>query len=274
MSQNQPNPSAQPDAEQRPTGGGKGRTAALVAGAVVVVAAIVGGIVLLSGGDGEAESSASATADSGKKSEEKDKKDGKDEKEAEEYTGKRYRLTAPETMAGDLKKESGSDAAPTAGFLSAFEKLGVAKARGVGATYQGGKNLGSKWLKFTGLYGEVSDPEKTVDRYFAYRASSAAKSVASGQSLKEEMSGGPTRLSPAGLDDDAVLKCQNVTYTSDKDIAAGRKGTIMPNCVWADHSTVGLLVHSHTASMLGEVPLDTFGELSAKVRAETRAEIK
>ncbi|MFE7120631.1 hypothetical protein ACFU99_34895 [Streptomyces sp. NPDC057654] len=240
---------------------------ALAAGAAVVVAAIVGGVVLLNSGDGETEGRAGATAGSGKKS---------DKSGAEKYEGKKYRLTAPETVADSLKKESGSEAknAPSAAFLSVFEKLGVSKARGVAASYQGGENLGRKWLKFTGVYGDVADPEKTVDRYFASMASAAGRSPGSEVSVKSEFKGSPTRLSPAGLDGDAVLKCQKVTYSTGKDVAAGDKATTMPNCVWADHTTVGILVHSHTASAISEVPLDTFGELSAQVRADTRVEIK
>ncbi|MEV0278304.1 hypothetical protein AB0I22_18235 [Streptomyces sp. NPDC050610] len=262
MSQTQPRPSDQSGPEQQPAdSGGKGRTIALAAGAVVVVAAIVGGIVLLSSGDGEAEDSAStagATADSMKK-----------------YEGKRYRLTTPETVADGLKKKSGSETAHKGAFLSAFEKLGVSNPQSIGADYKGGKGIGTTWVKFTGVYGDVADPEKTVDRYFAQMASSADKSVASAESLKEEMEGIPTRVSPAGLDDDAVLKCQYVKYTSDKDVAAGRKGTSMPNCVWADHSTVGVLVHLLTApSLSAKEPFDNVGEISAHIRADTRTEIK
>ncbi|MEV0265063.1 hypothetical protein AB0I49_27495 [Streptomyces sp. NPDC050617] len=274
MSSTQPRPSDQSGPEQQPAGSGrKGRTVALAAGAVVVVAAIVGGIVLLNSGDDKAEDSASATADSGKKKDEA--KDEAKKGEPAKYEGKRYRLTTPETVADGLKKESGSENenAPGAAFLSVFEKLGVSKAQGVGASYKGGENLGSKWLKFTGVYGDVADPEKTVDRYFASMASAGGKNTASDKSVKSEWKGSPTRLSVPGLDDDAVLKCQNVTYTSGKDEAAGRKGMSMPNCVWADHTTVGILVHSHTASMLGEVPLETVGALSAKVRSDVRAEI-
>ncbi len=266
MSNTQQRPSDQPDPGQRSAEGGKkGRTVALVAGAVVVVAAIVGGIVLLNSGDGKTEDRASAASDSGKKKDEPKK-----------YEGKRYRLTTPETVADSLKKESGSENknAPSSAFLSVFEKLGVSKPQGVGASYKGGENLGSKWLKFTGVYGDVADPEKTVDRYLASMASAADRSGGSDKAVKSEWKGSPTRVSPADLDDGAVMKCQNVTYISGEDESAGKKGMSMPNCVWADHTTVGIVVHSQTASMLGEVPLETVGTLSAKVRADTRAEIK
>ncbi|MET7902451.1 hypothetical protein ABZS86_13585 [Streptomyces sp. NPDC005355] len=237
-------------------GGGNKKSLAIAIGAVVVVAAVVGGVLLFKGGD-----------------------DGGSAKVADD--GKRYKLTTPQTVAGEYTKEgSGTDD----GSLSSsdkddFAKFGVTNPEGTGASYKSGQGMTAKALEFKGVWGEVKDPEAVVDGAFAKIAKEAADDPSAGSGAKAELVGSPEKVSPSGLDN-AVMKCQNTKFTPGTGSSAsggpGGKGFTIPICMWGDHSTVGYVVVSDTASALtGKgLTLDQAGEITAKVRSDARVEIK
>ncbi|MBT2385678.1 hypothetical protein [Streptomyces sp. ISL-11] len=181
--------------------------------------------------------------------------------------GKRYQLTTPETVVGDYKKGA---AEGKEGFdteeLADVRRMGVANPQSVGAGYKSGAGVSTKGLKFNGVWGEVKNPEQVVDRMFISLANAAKKD--DDASVTSKVEGSPQKVAPAGLDN-AVMKCQYVTYT-------GSKTVTMPLCIWADHSTVGtVFVVDAARSGLGvKIPFDEAGGLVAKLRTDVRVEVK
>ncbi|MFD7237854.1 hypothetical protein ACFWAT_21430 [Streptomyces syringium] len=211
-----------------PQGGGKGKAIALAVGAVVLVGAIVGGIVLLTG--------------SGRKAD--DKAGGETSPTAPASpspstpatpAGKSYKLIAPETVAGEYKKDP-SEAGSGFGSkeLDDLKILGITNPRSVSGAYKSGEDkLSQKQLRFTGAWGdEVRSPEVMVDGLFlsVTRATANEKNP----DAKTEFEGTPQRMSPAGLGDDAVMKCQITKWSN-----SGVRTMKMPLCIWADKHTVG-----------------------------------
>ncbi|MGW7755115.1 hypothetical protein ACWGK6_27000 [Streptomyces violaceusniger] len=245
----------QPDPGQ---GGGKKKGLWVAIGAVVVVAAIVGGVLVIQGGD----DNGGGGGGGGKVADD----------------GKRYKLTTPETVAGDYAKESsGAGGGLTSSDADDFEKFGVSNPEPVSAEYKSGEGMSVKKLQLNGVWGEVKDPEAAVDGGFAKFAEGAAKDPSSG-SMKTELVGSPAPVTPSGFEN-AVMKCQNAKFTPGEGSSSGgipSKGFTIPICMWGDNSTVAYVIISDAASALSgnSMSLDQAGEITAKVRNDARVEIK
>lgn len=149
------------------------------------------------------------------------------------------------------------------------EAAGIKNPAQVKSAYQSGdpKNpLTAKGLNFTGVYGEVADPEKTVDAQFAM-----AKLNAGGKNedFKVELIGSPQAMTPAGFKG-AVMKCQEMkmTSTSTSTTDKGPKEMTLPVCIWGDYSTVSVVTASDLASILAGkkgYTLEQTADLTAKL---------
>ncbi|MCI3930694.1 hypothetical protein [Streptomyces sp. AN091965] len=230
-----------------PQGGGR-KKAGFVVGAVAVVAAVGVGAYFVLGGGGD--SGSAAVKDDGP-----------------------HKLVAPETVLGEYKKGSGT---MSGGFddLDDAEKHGVKDPTSVHAGYQvngGADPLGGKLLQFGGVYGEVEDPEKTVDALFAGAKADAKKDSANGGN-SGEMVGSPRDFSADGF----VLKCQEAHVKKGSGVSGGTgsgpKEARMAVCIWGDHSTVGLSMPMVIADVVaGKSPsLDDAAETARKLRSEVR----
>ncbi|MFD7556963.1 hypothetical protein [Streptomyces sp. NPDC059533] len=146
------------------------------------------------------------------------------------------------------------------------EAAGIKNPTQVGMAYQSGdpKNpLSTKTLNFSGLYGEIADPEKTVDGYFAMFQANAAKDGKTEATLV----GSPKEMNPAGFKG-AVMKCQEVKFTSKDTTAKGPKEATLPICIWGDYSTLAVVTASDVASLLAGKPgytLEQDADLAAKL---------
>ncbi|MCG0288328.1 hypothetical protein [Streptomyces sp. PSAA01] len=244
----------QPDPGQ---GGGKKKGLWLAIGAVVVVAAVVGGVLVVQGGDDNGGGGGGKVADD----------------------GKRYKLTTPQTVAGDYTKESsGSGGGLTSSDADDFEKFGVSNPEPVSAEYKSGEGMSVKKLQLNGVWGEVKDPEAVVDGAFAKIAQEAEKDSSTGSGMKAELVGSPESVSPSGFEN-AVMKCQNTKFTPGEGSSSSgipSKGFTIPICMWGDNSTVGYVIVSDAAAALSgnNMSLDEAGEITAKVRDDARVEIK
>ncbi|MET7762158.1 hypothetical protein ABZS71_09005 [Streptomyces sp. NPDC005393] len=225
------------------SGGGKGKTIGIVIGAVVVAGAIVGGFALAGGGD----SGSGGITDDGKK----------------------YRLTAPTKVLDEYK--SWIPAAGQARELSTKDAQTFA--------LKSGKGIDGKWstadlssgdaseldsaktVLLYGAYGEVADPEKSVDAYFAYLKQQSRKSDRSA-----EVVGSPEKRSPDGFEN-GIMRCQYVRAT--KETKPGEPSTL-PVCVWGDYSTVGAVVPSDGSKT---VSLDQAAKVASDLRKEVRVEV-
>ncbi|WP_058044452.1 hypothetical protein [Streptomyces roseifaciens] len=218
-------------------GGGRGKVVAAVAiGSLITMCTLLGGFLLLTGGGSSAHGSAA-------------------------HGGARYRLTAPERV-GDFRRDAPVDRTFRADHLERLRRLGVRDAGSVTAGYASGPARGGM-LMYSGLWGEVKDPERAVDGMFEAMAEDAREQPVK-QGTREEIEGSPVRVSPQGTGD-AVMKCQSVHFTP----ADGGTGAGLPfsYCVWADHSTVGVV----GAALGGGAGISEAAEATGELRGAARA---
>ncbi|MER7463567.1 hypothetical protein [Streptomyces sp. NPDC097981] len=237
---------------QQPPYGGmpqqpKKSKAGVVIGVIVAVAVIAGGGWYLTKGGGASGSVASDT--------------------------KGYKLVAPESV-DDFKKDPKSKDKPmTDEDKTEAEAAGIKNPTKVAQQYQSGdpsNPLSAKGLTFSGYYGDIADPEKSVDAYFT-----AFKLKASQTDEKStvELVGSPKSVTPAGFKG-AVLKCQELKFSSKNPAAVkGPKEYTLPICIWGDYSTLSVVSASDVASILAGKPgytLEQTGDLAAKLYKTAR----
>ncbi|MFB7174241.1 hypothetical protein ACFCYM_25990 [Streptomyces sp. NPDC056254] len=241
----QPPPPAYGFPQQAPYGGQppKKSKAGVVIGVVVAVAVIAGGgWYLLGGGSG------SVSDDT-----------------------KGYKLVAPESVDDFKKDPKHKEKALTDEDKKEAEAAGVKNPTRVTMNYQAGdpqNPLALKGLNFSGVYGEIADPEKTVDGYFAMAKLESAKDGKS----EVELVGSPKAASPAGFEG-AVMKCQDVKFTAKDTSKKGPKEATVPICIWGDYSTLAMVSASDVASLLAGKPgytQEQTAELAAKLYKTAR----
>ncbi|MFJ7774788.1 hypothetical protein [Streptomyces yangpuensis] len=179
---------------------------------------------------------------------------------------KGYKLAAPDAV-DDFKKDAKyKEAEFDDADKKEAEAAGIKNPTQVGMDYLAGdpKNpLTAKGLKFSGLYGEIADPEKAVDGYFAKAQMDAAKEGKS----EVQLLGSPKTMSPPNFKG-AVMKCQDIKFTSKDTSAKGPKEATLPFCVWGDYSTLAMVSASDVASILANKPgytQEQAAELAAKL---------
>ncbi|MFF5924886.1 hypothetical protein [Streptomyces hydrogenans] len=255
--QQQPNPYGQQPQYGAPQGPGgyvphppapaKSKTP-LIIGAVAVVAAIAVGAYFLIGGGGGA-----SVADDGA-----------------------HKLVTPETVLTEYKKSANSDKAQSGDddFIKDAAKFGVKNPQRANAQWEikdESNPLSGKLLQFGGVWGEIENPESTVDAIFANMKAESEKEKDS----EAQLVGDPKSVSPEGLDG-AVMKCQEIKSKPGADSGGlGPKEMTMPVCVWGDHSTIGYVMHINIADMMtgkgGTV--DDVAAIAAKLRKEVRVKV-
>ncbi|MCF6526026.1 hypothetical protein [Streptomyces sp. JJ36] len=228
-------------------GGGKGKTIGIVAGALVAVGAVIGGVLVFTSGGGGPD-----IADDGP-----------------------HKLVAQDTVAGEYEKQPGSDEDDmTDEDLRELEGFGVQNPEKAGATYQAGEAATAKHLNFSGVWGEIEDPEAVLDAAFAKIAQEAAEDPETDNGGKAELVGDPEEQSPEELDG-AVMKCQTAKFTPPASSDTPVKEFTLPICMWADHSTLAWVGVTDVASALtgGGMSLEDAAVTTAKVRQDTRVKV-
>ncbi|AXK34167.1 hypothetical protein DVA86_17430 [Streptomyces armeniacus] len=252
----QPTPYGQPGMPGPPVppqGGGKGKTIGLVVGALVVVGAIVGGFVLFSGGDDDDGGSGG---------------NGGTNEVADD--GKKYKLDTPPTVLTDYKRMGNADTTTGDEFSAAEQKrIGISNGTGVQGAYSttdfGGDGSGAtpdpaeiasaKMLRMMGAYGEVADPEKSVDTFFTYMQGELTKDG------EAEVVGSPEQQSPNGFEN-GIMKCQVIKDSSPE---AGQPSEI-PMCVWGDKSTIAAVMPIQATAPSLQEAAQTTADLRKEVR--------
>ncbi len=261
-----------------PPGGGKKKTGLVIAAVAVVAAAAVGGYFVFAGGDddkGGGKNGGSSNVAGGGKDDSGVKDDGP------------HKLTTPETVLTDYKKDPGRSSGLNGFDLDKAEAAGVKNPKDVQAQYQSGSKdnpMAQKVLTFGGVYGDIKDPEGVVDHMFTNAEKEAGEGGTSGG--KVTLVGSPKEYKPAELDG-AVLKCQEMkvdlgaalgggsTSGSTSGSTAGASGPSemsASTCIWGDHSTIGYVVTTDVASALsgGAADLDEAATTTARFRGEVR----
>ncbi|MHC6628307.1 hypothetical protein ACYTFC_19850 [Streptomyces globosus] len=161
---------------------------------------------------------------------------------------KGYKLVAPETV-GEFKK----DPKPSSKSFSdkdrrEAEAVGVKNPQQVAQKYQAGdpgNPLAAKGLNFEGVYGDIAEPEKAVDAYFALAKASTSDS----SKTNVELIDSPKAMTPKGFKG-AVMKCQEAKYTVKDPAFKGPKEFTLPICIWGDHSTLTMVGASDASALL------------------------
>ncbi|GLX18535.1 hypothetical protein [Streptomyces lavendulae] len=186
---------------------------------------------------------------------------------------KGYKLVAPESVGEFQKNPKYTEKPMTDKDKQEAEAAGIKNPTQVGMSYLSGdpKNpLTQKGLTFSGIYGEIADPEKAVDGYFALFK---AKTTETNEKSTAELIGSPKEITPDGFEG-AILKCQDLKLTSkDPAAAKGPKEFTLPVCIWGDYSTLSVVSASDAVSILAGKPgytLEQDAELAAKLYKTAR----
>ncbi|MFF2193405.1 hypothetical protein [Streptomyces sp. NPDC058157] len=181
---------------------------------------------------------------------------------------KGYKLVAPDSV-GEFQKNPDYKEQPISDKdKQEAEAAGIKNPTQVGMSYKSGdpKNpLTTKGLTFSGLYGDIADPEKSVDGYFAlFKANATQKN----DKATVELVGSPKSITPSGFKG-AVLKCQEIKYIpKDPTATKGIKEFAAPLCIWGDYSTLAVVTASDAASIMAGKPgytLEQDADLAAKL---------
>lgn len=242
----------QPPYGSQPPQPKKKKTGLIVGVAVVALAVIAGGVYFLTSGGGSGD-----VADS----------------------TKGYKLT-PAASVDDYKQDPSKkkpESAMSGTDKAEAEAMGVKNPHEVSAQYMSGdlaKNpLLAKMLMFQGVWGEVEDPEKVIDGSFK----NAEKEAAASEDTKGSLVGSPKAVTPAGFEG-ALMKCQDVKVINDKADGTAQKGPkemTMPVCIWADYSTVGVVIGFDIGGAMTNKPMtqDETAALATKLYNTSRTKI-
>ncbi|MEO3754917.1 hypothetical protein [Streptomyces sp. B6B3] len=156
--------------------------------------------------------------------------------------GTRYTLSLPDETGEFHKYDGGGGDGPTedelaeAGLADMESDDGIYRNMPPDAWEQSGGvwEPGTVTLGVVGLWGEVENPEATVNAMFALATEEAEQE----EETEFEMVDSPSDHT----DSDAVLKCQIGRGTeNDPDLGYRPETTL---CVWSDYSTVGLVYYA------------------------------
>ncbi|MEU1813806.1 hypothetical protein ABZ543_01240 [Streptomyces roseifaciens] len=230
-----------------PQGGGKGKAIGITIGAVAVVGALIAGAMYFMGGDGEVKPYTIVMPDK--------LLDGK-------YT--KSSVSSPGSKQTDTKDLTDDKSA---------KEFGISNGTGVSGTYASPEKMS---LSLTGVYGELSDPSKTVNAMIAKMEENQKKNDGAMQGYKIETITPWTEFSPSGFDG-AVMKCrlQKATFTAGTLSSSSESAS----CIWSDSSAMGLVRHAapgkspySEASTGKTMSAQELAEATAKIRNEVRKE--
>ncbi|MFD7628215.1 hypothetical protein ACFV7Q_19610 [Streptomyces sp. NPDC059851] len=210
----QPGMPPQPYGTQPP----KKSKAGVIIAAVVAVAVIAGGGWYLLGGGG-------GTIDEATKGQ---------------------KLAFPASVDAYAKNEkavtnSKGDAPVTGEAKTRTEALGIKDAHAASLQYVNGVAGKGKQLSANGYWGQIADPEKTLNLYFDQIGAPNPELDKLG--LKYEKVGSPKEFTPDGFKG-AVMKCVDVKMSTSKPTKPGEPNSLtVPFCVWSDYSTLVAVSH-------------------------------
>ncbi|MFE9632945.1 hypothetical protein [Streptomyces sp. NPDC006463] len=189
---------------------------------------------------------------------------------------KGYKLAYPAAVdsyqkAPDAAGAPAGDAPVTGEGKTKAEALGVQNGHNATAKYQMGTDKKGKQLAANGLWGEIADPAKAVDAYYAGISQNNKETEKLG--FKYELVGTPKEFTPAGFKG-AVMKCANIKMINTKPTTGKEPKDIeVPSCAWGDHSTlVGVNAVDPATFLLGgsSGTLDEVAALTAKLYNTSR----
>ncbi|MFD7032343.1 hypothetical protein ACFWAR_30365 [Streptomyces sp. NPDC059917] len=190
---------------------------------------------------------------------------------------KGYKLVYPASV-DEYQKDPASPTTPdtplTGEAKTTAEALGVKNPHNTSASYKSGTGATVKQVTAYGIWGEIDDPSKAVDAYFASIAVASKKNAATG--FTYELAGTPKEFTPAGFKG-AVMKCVNLKMAATKNVKPGEPSSaLIPTCVWGDHSTLGATNRMDMASILvggSSGSLDDVAKTAGKLYNTSRTKV-
>ncbi|MBT2404411.1 MULTISPECIES: hypothetical protein [unclassified Streptomyces] len=186
---------------------------------------------------------------------------------------KGYKLVFPATVDAYAQKEGAkpSPETPLDGEAKTkAEAIGVKNSHNSTASYSNSPDRKGKILSANGLWGEIADPEKAVDTYYA---SIGLNKDAEKLGFKYELVGTPKAFTPSGFKG-AVMKCAEIKMTLIKEAKPGMpKEMKIPSCAWGDYSTMtGINVIDQVAGLTGgsSGSLEDVSKVAAKLYNTSR----
>ncbi|WP_030044851.1 hypothetical protein, partial [Streptomyces resistomycificus] len=230
---------------QPPAGGGKKKTGIII-GAVAVVAAIAVGAYFVIGGGG------GGLADDGA-----------------------HQLDTPASLLEYKRVGKGAESSDS-DTTKYLEQSGMKNGKAVVGQYSTADFSGydpsdpstlppqselltARGVTIVGGYGEIKDPAKALDTYFAAITKEIADKSSSSSSGGAEMIGQPEEVDIDG----ALMKCQSAKSTN----SLTKKESTDWFCVWSDYSTIAMVSPGdNTKSITKDAAVD----LTKKIRADIR----
>ncbi|MFB7215203.1 hypothetical protein [Streptomyces sp. NPDC056255] len=128
----------------------------------------------------------------------------------------------------------------------------------------------AKALGFTGHWGEINDPAKTLDL-----ALNEPKQA--GQGDDATFVGDAESVEPDGFEG-TLMKCRTakvINKDGDGTPENGPKAIVTPVCVWSDHSTLAIIVGADRGALLAgnSMPQNDVAALAAKLYNTSRTKI-
>ncbi|MGA6169826.1 hypothetical protein ACPEIF_06125 [Streptomyces sp. NPDC012600] len=231
----------------------KKKTGLIVGAAVVALAVVATGVYFLTSGSDEASNKNVSASTKG------------------------YRLTPPAAVDEYKRYANAKGAAgPLVGTQKAeAEALGIKNPSKTGASYAiGTPGTANKVLDLEGYWGEIADPAAVLNGSFE---NTAQEMQSEDDSVEAKFIGPAEVVEPAGLEG-AVMKCRDLQVINKKADGSPEKGPrelVVPICVWADHSTVGVVTHGDRALLLaGKSPSkDEVAALATKLYNSSRTKL-
>ncbi|MET9698558.1 hypothetical protein ABZY31_16745 [Streptomyces sp. NPDC006529] len=190
---------------------------------------------------------------------------------------KGYKIVYPASL-DEYKRDETVPVSPetplTGEAKATTEALGVKNPHSASVSLQNGKGATLKQISGFGVWGEIADPAKAVDAYFANVAvASKKKAGAVAAPFTYELADTPKEFTPAGFKG-AVMKCANLKMTATKATKPGEPtSALVPTCVWGDYSTMAATQRiDMTAIALGgsSGTLEDVSKLAAKLYNTSR----
>ncbi|MEV7000575.1 hypothetical protein AB0N62_23215 [Streptomyces sp. NPDC093982] len=241
----------QPYGMPQPPAPGGGKKAGLIIGAVAVVVAIgVGAYFVLGGSSG---GGAGGLEDDGAH------KLATPEKLLSEYTRASkagQEVDGANSTAEDLEKSGVKDGESVVGIYSTADLSGY-DPKDPSTTPDLSELATAKGITYFGAYGEISDPEAALDKFFTdFKKSSQDSSASAG---KTELIGEAEAVDLDG----AVMKCQ---AAKGQDLMTKKQKTDW-FCAWADYSTIAMVSPGDATQGVSK---DVAVDITTKVRQQIR----
>ncbi|MER5216901.1 hypothetical protein ABT063_41845 [Streptomyces sp. NPDC002838] len=229
---------------QPPASGGGKKKAGIIIGAVAVVAAIgVGAYFVIGAGGGGLEDDGAHTLST-----------------PAEALGEYHRATKDGASVGDesaaeLEQSGVKNGKSVFGFYSTIEGYDPSDPSTAPSAAEA---AASKSISFVGVSGEIADPEKALDIFFAnFKKSTEEDSSGSGGQAK--LVGEPEEVDVDG----ALMKCQAAKGTDQRT----KQEKTDWFCAWADYSTLAMVSPGDGTK---GVTKDVAADLTTKFRTEVR----